>query len=183
MMVEDHPTLEAGRAIALFPVLLDQIAEAFGISPALVLSSSRYQPAPQARWVVAYALTQQGATMMDAARLLHRDHSTMVYGLTALWRFPQAAAIATHYARNPWIKARVAVRKLPPPVRRPVAAYARALAGRRESGTLWFHGLCFCCKDMQARDAVGSILTARGMTEHAGRMQLHARQAGLRWVS
>lgn len=170
-------------ALAQFPSILAQVADAFMLSEQDILGSRRVAPAPAARWVIAYALTQQGATIMDAARVLGRDHSTFCHGLTRLWQLPQAAQIAARFSANPWIKARVAIRQLPPVLRRPIAAYARALAGRREDRALCYRGLCLCCRSALARQAVTLILEAQKLGPQAGRMQMHARQAGLRWVA
>ncbi len=76
--------------------IVDQVAGYYGFTRAQLLSRRRTAPVALARQVAMHLLRQEGLTSSHIGQLLHRDHSTVLYGDARVRRLDACQAPIRH---------------------------------------------------------------------------------------
>jgi hypothetical protein len=166
-----------------FHELLGAVAAELATTPAEVLTSSRRAGVVRARFAVARALALRGLSYAAIARLLERDHTTIMDAIARAENDAELRRLSDRYAAAGVAGVALApLRRLPAPVRVEVTHYLRELVGGIGFSTIGLAGLRRLAAASWLREYAYVCLELAGLEAHHSRIRAHAHQCGLTWV-
>lgn len=162
--------------------LIEAVAYAMCIPTKKLLSRSRDHFIVRARWVLWGCQARRGLNMSEIGRLYGYDAGTVWHGLHELPKHAELVKTVEALTQQDLAGANIMpLRVLPMASYYAVLDYLEVLTAGRRMGARAYQGLYLIAVSPRARSAAMAVLENAQLSQHAWRVQLHARQAGLRW--
>ena len=160
------------------------VCAAYGISERELWEKNRRALEVAARRTAYAWLVMCGYQLMEIARLAGRDHATVIHALDRNSRYePDLFDDLTYPAEIPRLVATIVLAAVTPAARGGVWLYLEGLVSGKETRLEAYKGLVYLAGHPAARDVALHYLKFCGQGAQAWRIELHARQLGIRWVS